>query len=338
MGRMDVIHSAGAHHRRHPSRLEMLAGGLLASTVVLHVTAMFPTYFAGDSPQSIASQSDQAALYAVVAGVWAIALGFGLSSPSRVRSATGIAVGAAVAELGYRVSDLGQVFRYGASQAGVGIWLMVAAWAVGAAGAAVAVLAVRRSAHTPRIRAEKPAVPKAAAIAALALLSLAVAGLFLPAWDHYEGTSSVTARAFSFNLGNAFAEPWQVVTGNVLTAVAIAAVPILAGWWLWRDRDGAAGATAGVLGMLAAQFVAAVTQVDQAVPPAIAGVSPSQARQLGLVINLNLTGWFLLDVLAAFALFALTMAFATARTVQADSEAALPRTPDSRSAPTSAWS
>lgn len=328
-------------HRRHPSRLELAAGGLLATTVVLHVVAMFPVYFAGNSAQSIASQSDQAALYGVVAGIWALALGFGLSSPTRVRAAAGIAIGAAIAEAGFRLSDVGQVFRYGTSQASSGLWLMVAAWFVGAAAAVLAALAVRRARNDPAaapVPAEEPLVPRLVAKVGVAVLALAAAGLFLPAWDHYEGASSVTGRGFAFNLGNAFAEPWQVVTGNVLSAVAIAAVPILAGLWLWRDRQLSAGAVAGALGMLAAQFVAAVVQVDQPVPPAIAGLSPAQAHQLGLAIGLKLTGWFLADALVAFALFALVMALATARPVQENSEATLPSAPDARSRATSAWS
>lgn len=329
-------------HRRRPSGLELAAGALLASTVVLHVVAMFPSYFAGDSPQSIASQSDQAALYGVVAGVWALALAFGLSSPARVRTAAGIAIGAAAAEAGFRLSDLGQVFRYGTSQAGPGLWLMLAAWFVGVVAAVLVSIAVRRSARTtgahPRSRAVDPPVPKAIVVAGIVLLSLAAASLFLPAWDHYSGSSSVTGRGFSFDLGNAFAEPWQIVTGNVLTAVVIALGPILAGLWVWRDRDMGAGVVAGVLGMLAAQFVAAVVQVDQAVPPSIAGITPSQARQLGLTIGLKLTGWFLLDVLATFALFALVIAVATARPAQENSAATFPSAPDARSSATSAWS
>lgn len=332
----------GMDHRRRPSKLELAAGALLASTVALHVVAMFPSYFAGDFPQSIASQSDQAALYGVVAGLWALALAFGLSSPARVRTAAGIAIGAAAAEAGFRLSDLGQVFRYGSSQAGLGLWLMLAAWFVGLAAAILAAVAVRRSARTtgahPRTPAAVPPVPKPVVVVGIVLLSLAAAGLFLPAWDHYSGSSSVTGRGFSFNLGNAFAEPWQIVTGNVLTAVTIAAVPIFAGLWVWRDRDLGAGAVAGALGMLGAQFVAAVVQVDQAVPPSIAGITPSQARQLGLTIGLKLTGWFLLDVLAAFALFALVVAVATARPVQENSAAVLPNAPDARRSATSAWS
>lgn len=328
-------------HRRHPSPLEIIAGALLLASVVLHVSAMFPDYlpFASSSSVSIAFQPDQAALFAVVTAVWAAALGFGLAGPRWVKVAAGAAVGAALGELGFRVSDLGEVFRYGTHVAGSGLWLMTSGWVAGAAGAATAVAALIRS----RSWVGSPDPPRSGfnrwgAVAVVGVLSAATAGLFLPAWDHYSGFSAVTGRTISFTLGNAFAEPWQVVTGNVLSAVAIAAVPILAGLWLWRDRQLAAGAVAGVLGMLAAQFAAAVVQVDQPVPPAIAGLSPAQAHQLGLAIGLKLSGWFLADALVAFGLFALVMALATARPVQENSGATLPSAPDARSAATSAWS
>ena len=133
------------------------------------------------------------------------------------------------------------------------------------------------------------------------LIALVTAGAFLPAWDHYVGVSVTTGRSVSFNLGNAFSGPWQVVIGNVLVVVALVAVPILA--IRLRDRAVAAAVVAGSLIVLASQFTSAIVQVDQPVPPAVAGLTPSQASQLGLQLHLSLTGWFTLDVLAAFALF-----------------------------------
>ena len=308
-------------HRRHPSRLELTAGGLLFASVVLHIAAMFPGYmpFAGSSSVSIASQSDQAALFAVVAAIWAAALGLGLAGPKWVKVATGVAVGAAVGELGFRVADLGEYFRYGSSAAGPGLWLMTAAWAVGAVGAGVAVAAVVRSSQ----RAPLPDPPKSGfnrwgVVAVTGALSVATAGLFLPSWDHYTGVSAVTGRAVSFNLGNAFAEPWQVVLGNLLSALAIAAVPIGAAVLMWKDRRAAVAATAAVVGMLGAQFLSAVIQVDQSVPPSIAGLSVPQARQLGLTLSLKLTGWFALDALLALALLVATVVAAAAKSPSAE--------------------
>jgi hypothetical protein len=293
--------------------LELAAGGLLLATVVLHIVAMFPNYFTGGAPASITSQADQAALYAVVAGAWATALGFGLAGPRWVRIAAAFAAGTALAELGFRVSDLGQVFRYGTGQAGAGLWIMTAAWVVGAAGAGVAVAAVRSGGH--RAAADPPAsgFNRWGSVAAIGVLSVATAGFFLPAWDHYMGVSTTAGRAVSFNLGNAFAEPWQIVIGNVLSALAIAAVPILAAVFMWRDRRAAVAATSAVLTVLAAQFVSAVIQVDQAVPPSIAGLSGAQARQLGLTLSLRLTGWFALDMIAALALLVVTVVVAAAK-------------------------
>lgn len=306
-----------SHHRRHPSRLELTAGGLLLASVVLHIAAMFPTYmpFAGSSPVSIGSQSDQAALFAVVTATWAAALGFGLAGPKWVRVATGLAIGAAVGELGFRVSDLGEVFRYGTSVAGVGFWLMTAAWVVGAAGAGTAVFAVMRS-RRPGAQTDPPksGFNRWAVVAVVGVLSVATAGLFLPSWDHYTGVSAVSGRVVSFNLGNAFAEPWQVVVGNVLSALAIAAVPIGAAILMWKDRRAAVAVTTGVLAVLGAQFLSAVIQVDQAVPPSIAGLSGAQANQLGLSLSLKLTGWFALDAILALALLVTTVVVAAART------------------------
>ena len=306
-----------ADPRRHPSPLELIAGALLLASVVLHVSAMFPDYlpFASSSSVSIASQPDQAALFALVTAVWAAALGFGLAGPRWVNVAAGVAVGAALGELGFRVSDLGEVFRYGTHVAGSGLWLMTAGWVVGAAGAAAAIVAMIRS----RNWVGSPDPPRSGfnrwgAVAVVGVLSAATAGLFLPAWDHYTGVSAVTGRAISFNLGNAFAEPWQVVVGNVLSALAIAAVPVGAAAFMWKDRRAGTAATIGVLAMLCAQFLSAVIQVDQAVPPSIAGLSGPQAHQLGLTLSLKLTGWFALDAILALAVLIATVVVAAATT------------------------
>ncbi|HEY3809909.1 MAG TPA: hypothetical protein VGL49_00635, partial [Acidimicrobiales bacterium] len=136
-----------APRRHRPTALELTAAGLLLGTVVLHVVAMLPQYLAGAGQGSLASQPDQAALYAVLAAGWAAALGIGLTGPARAGVGAGMAAGLAVTEFGFRLSDLGQVFRYGSGQAEAGLWLMTAAWAVGAAGAAVAVVAAQRRAR-----------------------------------------------------------------------------------------------------------------------------------------------------------------------------------------------
>lgn len=338
---------------RVPGSLELLAGALLVATVVLHVVAMFPTYFSGQG--SLVSQPDQAALYALLAASWALALAIGLTGPHRTHLAAAMAVGVALTELGFRVSDLGDVFRYGSSTAGAGLWVMEASWVVGAAGAGVAVVAAR--ARHGRSRATYVAAPDLAEPAAVeppavepaaveppaaasetheadpaatqdaherlawamlvVVLAAVVAGAFLPPWDHAVAVSSVTGRSVARNLGNAFSAPWQEVVGSVLAAVALFAVPAAA--TRLRDRGVAAAASVGSLLVLATQLVAAVVQVDEPVPPAELGVSPAQAGQLGLHISMQLTGWFTLDALAAYALFAAVMIWATLRAAPEES-------------------
>lgn len=451
-----------------PGALDMWAGGLLLATVVLRVVALVPPYFGGSDRQSLWSQPDQAALYLVLLGGWALALAFGLSGPLRARLGAALAVGLAVTEFGFRLSDLGEVFRYGTGQAAAGLWLMTAAWLLGAVGAVVAVLAVRHRSRaagdrtraaswpvsgtgytvavapstpwsvgtevgasgtevdspaglgsgsdpglaaiwgpgpgsaaseggeldrpdwasgTPSPTVEGPAealsptvgpgpaessevdaavaatagfapappptsgslvsardrepgtavVPVQAALSvasqtiatsvdtnaapppttpdprplgvagsiAVILLALLTAGAFLPAWDHFVGVSTTTGRSVSFSLGNAFSGPWQVVIGNVFAALALAIVPVVA--IRLRDRTVGAAAVAGSLIVLAAQFTAAIVQADHPVPPSVAGLSPAQSSQLGLQLHMSLTGWFTVDVVAAYALFAVTM-------------------------------
>ena len=111
---------------------------------------MFPHYFGGPGEGSVWSQPDQAALFSVLTAGWALALGLVLAGPARARLGAGVAVGLAVTELGFRLTDVGEVLRFGGAQAAIGMWLMTGAWLVGAAGAVVAVLAVRRRAGRGR--------------------------------------------------------------------------------------------------------------------------------------------------------------------------------------------
>jgi hypothetical protein len=480
-----VYPEADAPVLHQPTFIDLLAGGLLALTVILHVVALFPHYFGGASGASLWSQSDQAAAFTFLAAGWALALVVGLTSPARAGLAAGLAVGVAVTEFGFRLSDLGYVFRYGSSQAGPGLWLMTVAWVVGAAGATAAVLAARRRhrqeprgssdplaplslagatplpsgqseeveglwwdpkpeesgslAATPAVQVRDPVeaqpgepgstrwdsnlvgsgfppppaplearnpavaqspepwpdstpgagsqrlpetpeqearadtstpdplagggslpaqptdhpddVPNPAGLGAMcaasddagaatqvapgiagsdslapsyrragvvlvAVLAAATAGAFLPAWDHYTGVVTTTGRAVGFSAGNAFSAPWQVVVGTVLVAVAILVLPILVS--RLKARPVAAAVVAGSLIVLASQFVDAIVQLDQPIPPSI--ISPGQASQLGLQLHMGLTGWFTVDLIVAFALFAVTMVLGHLRVVPAPAE------------------
>jgi hypothetical protein len=455
-----------------PRRLkvfELSAAGLLAGSVILHVVALIPRYYGAAGQGSLWSEPDQAAQYVLLAAGWGLVLAVALSGPARARLAAALAVGLAATEFGFRLSDLGEVFRYGSREAGPGLWLMTAAWVLGAVGAVLLVLLARASSTesrpsesdfngsrpagaatpdslrppaqpgstdarswarpaaaaapwsedggspaalvpgggpstppppdpasptvplvapgaptVPLAAPESPTVPLSApdseaewgrrdssttpiplaavtssvgstggdateSLAAssggasldggsapdgafgarptilVALLALATAGAFLPAWDHYTGTATSTGRTVSFNLGNAFSGPWQIVLGSVFVALVLVAIPILA----TRMRSRAAGAAlvAGALIVLATQFTAAVVQVDHAVPPSIAGLSPAQANQLGLQLHMSLTGWFTFDLLAAFALFVAVMVLAHVREMPSQARSAEPWSP-----------
>ncbi len=440
---MQIATSPGLTHER-PSRLELLAGGLLAATVVLHVVAMFPTYFT--SQGSLASQTDQAALYAVLAASWALALAIGISGPDRTKGAAALAVGVAATELGFRLSDVGDAVKYGTQTAGAGLWLMSAAWVVGALAAAVCVAAVlqrHRPASTeasgesnrdlqvaggvastdtdreqdlagqassfeagdnpyydlggspggavawsddsglpadlPVDTASVPVVDTASVAAAgvskpkrrrtlrspvaespedahernlwtvlVFVLAAITAAAFLPAWDRGTATSSITGQSVVRSLGNAFSGPWQQVVGTVVAAVALLIVPVVA--IRLRDKGVGAALAAGAILVLSTQLVAAVVQVNLPVPPADFGLSQAQASQLGLVLSVRLTGWFVVDAIAAYLLFAAVIVRATLRDVPQEALAnhtapgqspwppdASPQNPWSPAPPASPW-
>ncbi len=491
------IASAAPLTRERPTPIEILAGVLLGATVVLHVVAMFPTYFVGQAP--LAGQTDQAALYAVLAAAWALALAIGASGPERTQAAAALAVGVVVTELGFRLSDLGDAISFGSKTVGPGLWIMSAAWVVGAVAAVACVLGAAARHRTPSptpstpsypgslasdgdvpatdgafasapvgglaeaaptypeaVEAQPPmadnpytdlvgtpagaavpspawwaashsggtsfqpvsghsptldsaavpvadtgavpvadtgampvvdtgtvpvvdtatvpliivgepdeteAVPEAAwvpdggavgadvaamegatkepelAVATkqkrqrpvrppespeethernlwtvlVLVLAVIVAGAFLPAWDRGTATSSVTGQHVVRNLGNAFSGPWQQVLGTVLVAVALVAVPVVA--IRLRNKGVAAALAAGGILVLTSQLVAAVVQVNLPVPPADFGLSAAQVAQLGLVLNIKLTAWFVVDAIAAYLLFAAVMIRATLREV-----------------------
>lgn len=403
---------------RRPAALDFAAALLLLATVVLHVVAMIPVYFIGSG--SLLSQPDQATMYSVLAASWALALAVGFTGPHRTPVAAALSVGLAVTELGFRVADLGDALKYGTGTVGNGLWLMEAAWAVGAVAAVAAVLAARsrHRSRPPRVVAPatdwqidwtgagaagqeanpysaeavpaedgwataavpapepttampaqdaptvamqtpegsgepteafasppggdtsvQPVVPdgdddpheRLAWSALVVVLALVVAGAFLPAWDHAVAVSTQTGQSVSRDLGNAFkGQPWQQVVGTVLAAVALLVVPVVA--IRLRNKAVGAAATVGSLLVLTSQFVAAVVQVDQPVSPANFGISDAQAHALGLQMTMRLTGWFTLDALAAYALFATVMVWATLRVVHENSPGTSPSAPERRSA------
>jgi hypothetical protein len=189
----------------------------------------------------------------------------------------------------------------------------------------------------PPVQLDRPVVPegdedpheRAAWTLLVVILSAVVAGAFLPAWDHAVAVSTQTGQTVTRSLGNAFTGPWQQITGTVLAGAMLFLVPVVA--IRLRNKPVGAAAVAGVLLVLTSQFVSAVIQVDEPVPAADFGISPTQAHDLGLSLSLRLTGWFTVDALAAYALFAAVMVWATLRVVHENSPGTLPSAPERRS-------
>jgi hypothetical protein len=305
---------------------EVVAGVFILLCVVLHVVAMTQTYFKGQA--TLASQTDQAVLYSVLAAAWLVAFVLGLFGPDRVVVTAGIAVGLAATEFGFRVSDLGGAIQAGGSRAGSGLWIMTAAWIAGAAGAALLVVAARSRSVRRRggVQGGDGRYERTAGwTAGVAVLGLATAALYLPPWDHYELTATATGLTKSLNLGNGLQGPWSVVLGNVLVSSAIFLLAI--GAMLLRHRGAGAALVVGSLVALGSQMASAVVQVDQPVSPAAVGLSQSTVNQLGVVIKASLTGWFALEALVALVLLASVTFWASARVVQENSSGTLGTAP-----------
>jgi hypothetical protein len=173
------------------------------------------------------------------------------------------------------------------------------------------------------------------------VLAFAMTGAFLPSWNHYSVTLT-SGTVVSFNRGNAFDNPWQLIVGNVIAALAFALIPVVA--CTLRNRAVGAAAVAGSLIVMASQFASAVVQASQNNTLAVLGLTPTQAANQGIErVSQGLTAWFTVDVLIAYALFAVVMVWGHLKTVPApasyeSSVGTHPNAPDSRSVATLPWS
>ncbi len=168
----------------------------------------------------------------------------------------------------------------------------------------------------------------------VAVLALLTAGAFVPAWDHISAFSTVTGRGTGLNSGNAFDVGWQFMIGNAVAMAALALVPTIG--IRQRDRGLGAGLAVGSLLVLAATMASAVVQTDQPVSPSTFGLTPAQATGMGLQVGMRLTAWFVVESLAAYALFAVVMIWSTLRVppdraAQENSTGIRPNAPDWRS-------
>jgi hypothetical protein len=307
--------------------LLLVAAAHIHACVVLHLVALTQSYFQGEG--TLGSQPDQVVLYSVLAAGWVGVLVVSLLGRDRVAIGAALAVGLAATELGFRVSDLGSAINAGISEAGSGLWMLTVAWVLGAAGTVLLVVAARSPiSDTAGVTAE-PADGRydrtAGWITAVGVLGVAAAALYLPPWDHYVLTATVSGEVRKINLGNGLSGPWPVVLGNLIVAGAIFAAALVA--ILLRHRRVGAALVVGSLVALGSQMASAVIQVDQPVSPAAVGLAEGTARELGVVINVSLTSWFALDALAALVLLATVTVWAVARVVRGDTSTVSPAPP-----------
>jgi hypothetical protein len=308
------------------ARVDVLVAALLSGAVALHVAGMFFVYTSG---ATAVSQPDQAVTFSVLAAGWAAALGLWLAGSTR-RLGAALAVGLGASELGLRAVDVGSVVHYGTSAGGAGLWLEAAGWLAGAVGAAVAVVSLMRA---RRNVAPAPVAADERSLAATVLLTIAgmaIAGAFLPAWDHYLVYLGSSSQPRVVNEGNALSGPWEIVAGNVAAAAAFVLVPLVAS--RLRSLALSAAAILGSLVVVSSQLASAVVQVDQKVTAAGLGLSRAQATQFGFVgATVRLTGWFTLEAIAALVLLVAAVLRATTRPVYESSSRSLPNAPEMRS-------
>jgi hypothetical protein len=265
----------------------LVAGGLLGLSAGVHIAAMFPAY-SGNPPTSVASTPYEMAIYICLAVGWTAAAALVLTMSS-VRG--GVALGGAIAaiELGFLITDLA-----GADQASggatPGLWLAFAALALGGAGVLLGASTVPLGG--PRLRPYAESFSPRAVLTVLAAV-VAVAA-FLPSWDRYEIVNSA-GRTATVTLGNAFSQPAGVMAGELVAALAIGLIAILAAFW--APPTVGAWMTAGVVIALASQLISAAVQVNQ----------PLSAAGAGERATMSLTGYWAIDVGAAVALAGLAL-------------------------------
>ena len=280
----------------------VLIGALFLGALGLHIAAMWPAY-PGTSASPIVSSTSETALYIGLELGWALAGALVLTRLS-VRGGILLGAGVGAVELGYLVADsASSVQGYGGQTPGV--WLAVSGLGVGLAGVLLGAGTV--AVGSPRQRLAPERQPRAILMVMAAFLATAA---FLPSWDRFSAVASATGQSASFTAGNAFSQGAGPLAGDLVAAIAIAFIPLIATYWhpaklgLW--------ATAGVMLALASQLASAFVQVHTAISPALSaglmhsfGVTPAQVRSLGVHFSISLTNWWTADVAAVAALAAL---------------------------------
>jgi hypothetical protein len=284
-----VGHSAAPAARLAPSVIASVA--LLVIGVVVGIAGLFPTYLSG---ASLASAADELVPHLIYLAAWAASAVLIVLGGARARVGALLGVGVSIVAFGLFFADVGQAIAGGAQAtgnagagaaqvAGGGLWLGLASWLLCAAGTTVAFRLL------PTGQPGKPRGDEVGPVVMLMLAGLGAAIAFAPSWDSYTLRTAAGATQ-SFTEGNAFANPWPVIVGNVAVMVLLVAVVATAA--LWRPIRFGAALLAGAIIPMVAQAISAFIQVSGTTSPSMFGVSPSEAAAAGLTIDSGLTAAF----------------------------------------------
>jgi hypothetical protein len=295
-------------HRPAVGWRSLVAAGLLSVSAALHIAMVFPAQ--GHLVPAFDDHAYLVVQQVVLAVGWLAAAGLvARGRPVPATAGAVLATGIAAAELGVVVANLCQVLAE--STAGVGAWMLVAAWMVGLVGAVLSLVAAGPVGMGELTVLGRPGrlVGRGSVVMVVVGTAAAVAAgvALLPAWDHYVITSSALHRTIAReSLGSAFASgtPRGVLEGDLLTAVAFAFVPVVGLWW----RPGRVGALlgGGVLVVVAAQLISAVVGLKSS--PGSFGITAAQVRTYGVEVHSSLTAWFVAEAVAGVALLLVILA------------------------------
>lgn len=252
----------------------MLAG------VALGAVGVFPSYFTG---VSLGSHIDQLLPHLVYLLGWAVA-GVMVLTPRFARVGAIGAVGLTVMSFSFFVTDIGTAVSSSTQSGGPGLYLSLFGWALCAGGSFAALVGTQNRAQRDSLQLhEKLLIPGLIVVIGAAIT-------FALPWDSYHLVAVATGQSESFTAGNAFSNPGAILTGELLTMVAMVVVLGLA--FAWRPIATGSALFVGAMIPLLAQLFSALLQPA----PSLAqfGVSPAVASQDQVHLSAGYTAWFYL--------------------------------------------
>jgi len=270
-----------------------IGAALVGLGVVLGIIGLFPVYTDG---ASLASETFNLVPHVIYLAAWVVSGALLLAAGRRRQVGALLGLGVSAVTFGMFLADAGTPITSGAHLMGAGLILSFIGWFVCTAGVAVGLLAadlaVRRwpaFQRGARRQYGRPASHEVVPITTMIVAAIGAAVAFAPSWDSFL-LRTTTGASQTVTAGNAFANPAAVISGDVLVMVLFVAALVVAA--LWRPLRLGAALAAGALVPMVAQAISAIIEIGQPTSPLYFGVSPSQARVLGLTITNGLTAIF----------------------------------------------